>query len=267
MFENAVQTPIRSAPGLTRGAAASRRQAVEVGRETYGRQDLRRASGVTEVNAFIAHEIKQPLAAIAMSATAGAQWLTRRVPDVAEAVAAFDRIAADVERAGAMIERIYALAGNAKPQMSPLDINAVIDQVIELAGNQSLNRPVSLRFERAAGLPPVHGDVVQLQRVVLNLVVNGVQAMEAVAAPELLIRTRRDGNRMVRVTVQDAGAGTDCEDLKRLFSPFFSTKSSGMGMGLAMSHLIVEAHDGRIWAARNDGPGMTFGFTVPVSHP
>jgi signal transduction histidine kinase len=267
MSENTVPTPIRSAQRVSRGPAASRRQAVDMRRETYARQDLRRASGSTEVNAYIAHEVKQPLAGIAMSAAAGLQWLTRSDPDVPEAVAAFHRIVADVERATAMIARIYALAGNTKPQMSSLDINDVIDDVIALAGNQAFNRPVSLRFERAADLPPVHGDLVQLQQVALNLVVNGMQAMEAVVAPELLIRTRRYDNTMVLVTVEDTGAGTDCEDLERLFSPFYSTKSSGMGMGLALSRLIVEAHDGSIWALRNAGPGMTFGFTVPVSHP
>lgn len=219
----------------------------------------------SRTDAFVAHEVNQPFTAIAIGVGASMRWLKRTDPNVPEAIAVIHGIVADVERAAAIIRRTYGLAGNMNPQMSRLDINDVIDEAIVLAGNQAFNRPVFLRFQGAADLPPVQGDAVLLQQLVLNLAVNGMEAMEAVVAPELMIRTRRYDSQMVLVTVEDAGAGTDCDDLERLFSTFFTTKFSGMGMGLALSRVIVEAHSGRIWAVRNPGPGMTFQFTIPVS--
>jgi signal transduction histidine kinase len=261
MYDDAIETPIFPAKSQARPVPVNRRQGFDMRRDTYVRRDPR----TNDVNAFIAHEVKQPLAAIAANAATSLRWLTRADPNVPEAIEAVRRIAADVERASAIIQHIYALTANTKPQMSRVDLNGAIDEVIALAGNEAFNRRVSLNFERAADLPAVHGDAVQLQQVILNLVVNAMQAMATIDAPELVIRTVRSDPYTVLVEVKDAGAGTDCEDLERLFSPFYSTKSSGMGMGLALSRLIVEAHQGRIWAARNTDAGLTFQFTVPVS--
>ena len=208
------------------------------------------------MSASIVHEVNQPLAAIAANAAASLGWLTRANPDVGEAIGAIRTILEDAKRASETIERIRALSRNGKPEMSKLDINSVIDEVVMLTKQEAGVRSVSLRFDRAPRLPPVSGDMVQLQQVIMNLVVNGIHAMASPTdrSRELVLRTRSYDSRTVLVAVQDAGVGTDAEDLDLLF----------MGMGLAISRSIIEAHRGRIWAIRNSGPGMTFQFTLPI---
>jgi C4-dicarboxylate-specific signal transduction histidine kinase len=225
-----------------------------------------RVATLAEMSASIAHEVNQPLAAIAANAEASLRWLTRANPDVQEAIAAVRAIVGQVERASGVIQRICALATNRTPEMSRLDINNVIDEVVAVIKQQARSRGVSLQLDRAPRLPPVHGDFIQLRQVIMNLVVNGIQAMESLTdrPRELMIRTRQYDGHTVLVEVQDAGVGTESEDLGQLFSAFYSTKSNGMGMGLAISRSIIEAHHGRLWAIRNSGPGLTFQFTVPT---
>jgi signal transduction histidine kinase len=153
--------------------------------------------------------------------------------------------------------------------MSKLDINDVIDEVVTLIKQEACSRHVSLRVDRTRRLPPVHGDIIQLQQVIMNLVVNGIQAMASVRdrPRELVIWTRQHGSRTMLVAVRDVGIGTDSDDLDQLFRAFHTTKANGMGVGLAISRSIIEAHGGRIWAVRNSGPGMTFQFTVPIHQP
>jgi signal transduction histidine kinase len=184
-------------------------------------------------------------------------------------MAAIGRIIRDVERASEMIQRIRSFATNEKPQMASLDVDTVINNAVALISPEACGHCVSLRLDRTPQLPPVHGDLVQLEQVVVNLALNGIEAMTSLTdrPRELVIRTRQHDAHTVLVAVQDIGIGTDSENFHRLFGAFYSTKAQGMGMGLSISRSIVEAHRGRIWAIRNSGPGMTFQFTVPTHPP
>jgi signal transduction histidine kinase len=217
------------------------------------------------MSAWIVHEVSQPLGAIALNASAGLRLLTRANPDTREAIHAIENIIRDVERASAVIQR----ARSSKPEVSRLDINDVIDEVVTLIKQEACSRHVSLRVDRTRRLSPVHGDMIQLQQVIMNLVVNGIQAMASLRdrRRELVIWTRQHDSHTILVAVRDVGIGTDTEDLDQLFRAFYTTKSNGMGVGLAISRSIIEAHGGRIWAVRNSGPGMTFQFTVPTHQP
>jgi PAS domain S-box-containing protein len=228
-----------------------------------------RVATLGEMSASIAHEVNQPLAAITANAGAAVRWLTREAPDVDEALDAVTQIIGEAERAGGVIQRIRALFRKSEPEMSRLDINSLIDEVVTLVRNEALSRRVTLRLECASGLPAVYGDRIQLQQVIINLVVNGIQAMATVTdrARTLLIRTHRYDADEVLVAVQDVGIGVGPEDFDRLFNAFYTTKPDGMGMGLSISRSIIEAHGGRIWAIRDDGPGMTFQFTVSTHPP
>ena len=225
-----------------------------------------RVATLGEMRASIVDELKQPLAAIAANAAASLSWLDRANPEVSEGIFAIRDILEDVERASGMIQRLRVLASNNEPKMSKLDINSVIDDVMTLIGQEAESQRVSLRFDRTPRLPSVHADLIEILQVIINLVVNGIQAMASLPgrSRKLVIRTREYDSRSVVVAVQDVGVGTDVEDLDQLFDAFHSTKPSGMGMGLAISRRIIETHRGRIWAIRNHGPGMTFQFTLPI---
>jgi PAS domain S-box-containing protein len=228
-----------------------------------------RVATLGEMSASIAHEVNQPLAAIVANAGAGVRWLTRESPDIGEALGTIGQIIGEAERASSVIQRIRALSKKADPEMSRLDINRLIDDVLMLVHREALSHRVSLRLDRALGLPPVYGDRIQLQQVIINLVINGIQAMASVTdrPRPLVIRTQQHDANTVSVAVRDAGVGVGSEDLDHLFGAFYTTKSDGMGLGLSISRSIIEAHGGRIWATRNDGPGMTFQFTVMTEPP
>ena len=176
-------------------------------------------------------------------------------------------IAAAGTRASEVIARIRALVQKAAPEKMWLDLNEVIQEVLGLTRSELHTSQVSVQTELLAGLPPVLGDRVQLQQVLLNLMMNGIEAMAAVTnwPRMLLIRSQVHDSHSVLVAVQDSGVGLNPQDMDRLFSTFFTTKSGGMGMGLAISRSIIEAHGGRLWAAANPGPGATFHFTLPTS--
>jgi C4-dicarboxylate-specific signal transduction histidine kinase len=231
--------------------------------------ELAHATRVTtlgEMTASIAHEVNQPLAGIVTNGEAGLRWLTREVPQVEEARQAIERIIRDADRASGVVRRIRALAKKAAPEMTRLDINDVIHDAMQLVQREVLNHRVALRLELASGLPAVVGDRVQLQQVIINLVMNGIEAMADVPEQQrwLVVRSQVQDSRVL-VAVQDAGTGIDPENANRLFSAFYTTKSNGMGMGLSISRSIVETHRGRIWATSNDGPGATIQFTVPFA--
>jgi C4-dicarboxylate-specific signal transduction histidine kinase len=225
-----------------------------------------RVAALGEMTASIVHELNQPLAAIAINAATSLNWLARANPEVSEGILAIRAVLEDVKRASGMIRRIRALASNNEPEMSKLDINSVIDDVMTLIEQEAESQRVSLRFDRTPRLPSVHADLIEIQQVIINLVVNGIQAMASLTdrSRRLVIRAREYDTHSVVVAVQDVGVGADVEDLEQLFGAFYSTKASGMGMGLAISRCIIEAHRGRIWATRNNGPGMTFQFTLPI---
>jgi PAS domain S-box-containing protein len=225
-----------------------------------------RVTTLGEMTASIAHEVNQPLAAVITNANACLRWLARESPDLDEARQAVGRIIKDGHRAGNVIARIRALLRKTATEKERLDINDAIQEVAVLAQGEVRRNRVALRMELAADVPPVLGDRVQLQQVILNLVMNGVEAMASVAdrPRELLIYSHQHESDKVLVAVQDSGIGIDSQNLEKIFDTFYTTKSQGMGMGLAISRSIVENHGGRLWAAPNDGPGATFQFTLHV---
>jgi C4-dicarboxylate-specific signal transduction histidine kinase len=220
-----------------------------------------------ELTASIAHEVNQPLAAVVTNAQACLRWLALETPHPDEARAAVERIVRDSNRASEVIQRIRALAKKAEPQMVALDINDVIREAISLEQREMLSQRVSLRTELASALPPVLGDRVQLQQVVINLVMNALEAMAPVTdrPRDMLIRSHQDDANEVLVAVRDSGMGIDSENAERLFNAFFTTKPSGMGMGLSISRSIIVAHGGRLWVSPNADHGATFQFTLPSS--
>ena len=219
-----------------------------------------------ELAASIAHEINQPLAAVVTNANACLRWLTGPTPNLDEAQAAVARIARDGNRASDVIGRIRALVKKSATEQAHLDINEVIQEVLGLIQTEIRKNEVVLRMKLAPDLPRILGDRVQLQQVILNLMMNGIEAMSAVTdrSRDLLIRSCRYESDKVLIAVQDSGTGLETESLDHLFTAFFTTKPKGMGMGLAISRSIIEAHGGKLWASPNDGPGTTFQFTLHV---
>src|SRR6267142_1189888 len=217
-----------------------------------------------ELAASIAHEVNQPIAAIVTNGNACLRWLTGNSPNLDEAREAARRIIRDGNRAGDVIGRIRTLLRKTGTEKELLDMNQVIREIVALAEGEVRRSGVALRTELAGDLPPILGDRVELEQVVLNLIVNAIEAMSAIAdrPRELVIRTQSGEVDQVRVTVQDSGIGLDPQSMGRFFDAFYTTKSQGMGMGLAISRSIVENHGGRLWAVPNDGPGATFQFTL-----
>jgi PAS domain S-box-containing protein len=220
-----------------------------------------------ELAASIAHEINQPLTAVVTNGNACLRWLTRSQPDLEEAKDAVRRIIRDGKRASEVIDRIRALLKRTETNRLPLDINEVIQETIALAQNEARRRSVAFQTDLARDLPSVLGDRIQLQQVILNLIVNGLEAMSSTseASRQLLIKTQRHDSNEILVSVTDSGIGLEPEDAQRLFEPFFTTKNDGMGMGLSISRSIIETHGGHLWAVPNSDTGATFQFTVPTT--
>jgi PAS domain S-box-containing protein len=231
--------------------------------------ELARATRVTtlgELTASIAHEVNQPLAGLVANAQACLRWLDRETPDLDAARRSVEWVIDDGNRASEVIRRVRALANKSDLEMVPLDVNDVVREVIALMQRELFNHEVSLLTELAS-LPAILGDRVQLQQVIINLVMNGIEAMQSVTdrQRELVIRSRQDEKQQVLVSVTDCGVGISAEDADRLFTAFFTTKSSGMGMGLSICRSIMEAHGGRLWVTPNVPHGATFQFTLPVN--
>jgi C4-dicarboxylate-specific signal transduction histidine kinase len=216
--------------------------------------------------ASIAHEIRQPLTAIVADAAASLRWLAESNPKLDMVREALVDIVADGRRAGVVIERIRQLAAKNDPQKTPLEINDLIEGVVPLVRLELLKHRVLVRTDLTSALPPVLGDRVQLQQVLINLVMNAVEAMAAVddRPRELTIRSEADDEDRILVAVQDAGVGLDPSHADHLFTAFFTTKPNGMGMGLAISRSIIEAHGGQLWATPNATHGATFRLSLPV---
>jgi PAS domain S-box-containing protein len=223
-----------------------------------------RVTTMGELAASIAHEVNQPLAGIVTNANASLRWLAGELPRLDEACGAIRRIIRDGNRAGEVISRLRTLLKKAHPAKDRLDINEAIEEIVILAQSEVHRNDVTLRMELAADLPAVLGDRVQLQQVVMNLILNGIEAMSTVQDREriLVIRTQSGEKDQIRVTVRDSGIGLDPLNAERIFDAFHSTKPGGLGMGLSISRSIVENHGGRLWAMSNDGPGSTFQFTL-----
>jgi len=224
-----------------------------------------RLTTLGELAASIAHEVNQPLAAVGANADAALRWLAAQPPDLEEAREALSGIVKDSHRAGEIIKRIRALVKKTPPQDERLNINETIRDVIGLTRSEVQKNGVSLQTHFAGDLPLVSGDRIQLQQVILNLIVNAMEAMEAVPAArrQLLIVTEKDSSNEVLVAVRDSGPGLDLENFDRLFDAFYTTKPNGIGMGLAISRSIIAAHGGRLWTTPNIPHGAVFQFTLP----
>jgi signal transduction histidine kinase len=219
-----------------------------------------------QLAASISHEIKQPIAATAANAQAGLLWLSAQPPNLDEIREAFDRIIKDAMRAGDVINRIRGLVKNAPPCKERVRANETIREVIALVRGEAEKNRVSLRTRFAEDLPIVEGDRVQLQQVMLNLIMNAIEAMSAAddGRRELVVSTGKDESGGVLIAVSDLGPGVPFENVERLFEPFYTTKATGMGMGLSICRSIIEAHGGRLWASPNVPCGAIFQFNIPV---
>jgi C4-dicarboxylate-specific signal transduction histidine kinase len=225
---------------------------------------MARLTTMGELGASIAHEINQPLAAIVTQSEAALRFLNRDEPDLEEARDALSCIGRDGIRAADVIRGLRALARKSGPQLTKLDIDDVISEVLALARGELLRHDVVLRTELAAA-EPVVGDRVQLQQVLLNLIMNGVQAMREVTERKrelTLSSTVEPGS--VLISVKDTGAGLDPSAAERMFQPFFTTKPDGLGMGLAICRSIIEAHGGRLWVSPRAPHGADVRFTIPL---
>lgn len=225
-----------------------------------------RVTTLGELTTSIAHEINQPLAAIVANAEACLAWLDRETPDLPAARRSVEWIVDDGIRASEVIRRVRALAKKTDIEKVPLDINDVVKEVIALVTRELASQQVCLRMELAPALPMIRGDRVQLQQVIINLVMNGIEAMQPVKdrPRELVIRSCRDEAGRVQLAVADCGVGIPSADADRVFSPFFTTKANGLGMGLSICRSIVEAHGGRLSVTRKQGAGATLQFVLPL---
>ena len=232
------------------------------------RLELARVSRITSLGALtasIAHEINQPLASVIMNASAGLRWLGAEPPNLEEARQVLERIRKDGARAGDVIGRIRALARKTPVEVHQFDINEAIREVIALTRGEIAHSGVTLRTQFAE-LAPIRGDRVQLVQVILNLILNAIEAMGGNEPRDLLIETRENHGRNILVSVSDSGSGLDPATVDRIFEPFYSTKQGGMGIGLSICRSIVEAHEGKIWAEQNKARGSTLQFTLPVAN-
>lgn len=225
-----------------------------------------RVATMGQLSASIAHEVNQPITASVTNAQAALRWLRTEPPEMEEVRKALGRIVRDGNRAGDVIDRIRTLIKKAPSRKDALDINEAILDVIALTRIEAAKNSVSLETQLAEGLPLIQGDRVQLQQVVLNLIVNAVEAMSGVndRPRELLISTARGGSDSVVVAVRDSGPGLAPASLERLFESFYTTKPGGLGMGLSICRSIIDSHGGRLWVTANVPQGAIFQFTLPA---
>jgi signal transduction histidine kinase len=236
-------------------------------RAVFAQRREREARLVTgdAVAATIAHEVKQPLSAIVTNADAGLRWLNRARPDLDQTKAALEQVVADGRRAAALIERIRAMFKKGDLNRTAFDLNRLVGETLTLVRGALQTHRILVRTELNAHLPQVIGDRVQLQQVLLNLVTNAIDAMAASDEERVLcVKSDVHDDGAVKVSVTDIGTGVGSQDIDRIFNPLFTTKSGGMGMGLAICRSIIEAHNGRIWMAPNKPQGAVFQFVLPA---
>jgi two-component system sensor kinase FixL len=226
-----------------------------------------RISTLGELTASIAHEVNQPLAAIVTSGEACLRWLDRDVPQLDGVKRGIERMIGDGRRASDVVRRLRALSRKDDLRMLPVDLNDVITDTLALVRRELAIHRVALTLDLATALPQAPGDRVQLQQVVINLLLNAIQAMASVGERprELAVRSRVEDDGQVLVAIRDSGPGFDAETEQRLFDAFFTTRSDGMGMGLSICRSIIDAHGGRIWASRDGAGGATFQFVLPTA--
>jgi PAS domain S-box-containing protein len=257
----------RFALALARDITERQRAEEQRERLRQAQADLERVTRVTtmgELTASLAHEINQPIAAAITNSNTCLRWLKRDPPDLEEAREAASRSVQSATRAAEIIKGVRALFKKGTSQREPVDVNEVIREMIALLRNEADRYQVSVRTELGADLPRAMADRVQLQQVLTNLMLNGIEAMKEMNEDaELTIKSKRDGNGNLVVSVSDTGAGLTPEQADQIFRAFYTTKPDGTGMGLPISRSIIESHGGRLWATGNSGPGATFYFTLP----
>jgi C4-dicarboxylate-specific signal transduction histidine kinase len=264
-LRNTVQQ-LQSTNEALQAESLERKHAEEAWREAQA--ELARVSRVTtmgELTASLAHEVNQPIAAAVTNANTCLRWLTRDHPDVEEAREAASRIVKDATRAAGIISRVRLLFKKSTPQRELVDVNEAIREMIVLLRSEAARCNVTVRTELAADLPRIMGDRVQLQQVLMNLIVNSIDAMKEVDdARELAVKSQRAEKEEVLVSVSDTGVGLPPQQADQIFNAFFTTKPQGTGMGLRISRSIVESHGGRLWAADNFPRGASFHFALPA---
>ena len=264
-------SPLETEEGMLVSSAIrdikERKRAAEALREAQAAlARVNRATTLGMLGASIAHEVNQPLGAIAASAAACSRWLSAQPPDLDKAQRSLERIANDRRRASAVIDRLRALVKRQVPRKDRCDLNEAILEVLALMDDEARRYDILVETSLDADLPTVECDRIQIQQIILNLVVNAIEAMRAVddRRRQLAIGSAREGAKVVRVEVRDSGPGVDPSHADRLFEAFYTTKAEGTGMGLSISHAIIEAHGGRLWVGPNEPHGAAFCFSLPV---
>jgi signal transduction histidine kinase len=223
---------------------------------------MSRVTTVGELAASLAHEIKQPIAAAVMNARTCSRWLQRGEPDIAEACEAAARVVKDTTRAAEIIDRVRSLYRRDTPQRELVDVNEIVREMMVLLQDEANRYSIPIRGELTQDLPKVKADRVQLQQVLMNLMLNGIEAMKDTGG-ELTVTSKSTEDGQLIVSISDSGLGLP-QNPDRIFEAFFTTKSQGTGMGLSISRTIVESHGGRLWASANTGRGATFHFSLPT---
>jgi C4-dicarboxylate-specific signal transduction histidine kinase len=246
---------------------AERKRAEDAYREAQGElARVTRISAMGALAASISHEVNQPLAAVVTNADACMMWLSTEPPNLEEVRFAMEAIVQEGTRASDVVKRIRAMFTKGRAERASLAVNSVIDDAVSLISTEALRHETAIELDLAADLPLVRADRVQLQQVLVNLMQNAIEAMKDVpqSRRRVVIRSEQTTAAELSVAVRDFGPGIDPKDRKRVFDAFFTTKSGGMGMGLAISHSIIDAHGGRLWATANSDFGTTFQFTLPL---
>ena len=223
---------------------------------------ISRVSTMGELTASLAHEIKQPIGAAVTNAEACMRSLVSNQPSLLDAREAALEMVRDARRAADIIDRVRALYQKGSSQLEPIDVNEVIGEMVDMLHNEASRRSVTMRTDVAEGLPKVIAGRVQLQQVLLNLMLNGLEAIRS-ASGELVVMSQLTQDDQLLISVTDTGVGLPTENVSQIFNPFFTTKSQGTGLGLAITRSIIESHGGRVWANGNSGRGATFHFTLP----
>ena len=230
--------------------------------------DLARINRVTtmgELAASLAHELKQPIGGAVTNASLCLRRLGRVEPNLEEVRSDITRVVRDVQRAAEVIDRIRAQFEKGTPSQQILDLTEIIPETIALLRDEAVRHNVLIRRELAADRPQIFGDRLQLQQVLMNLIVNSIEAMKDIdGAREIVIKSQRAGNEQILISVSDTGVGLPPQLAEKIFDPFFTTKTHGTGMGLRISRSIIESHGGRLWAVASQGRGATFQFSLPV---
>jgi C4-dicarboxylate-specific signal transduction histidine kinase len=225
---------------------------------------VNRATAMGELTASLAHEVNQPIAAAVTDANTCLRWLSRDQPDLGEAREAASRVVKDAIRASEIITRVRSLYKKGRAQRELVDMNEVIREMVVLLRSQAARYSVSIRTELSEDLPHIMGDRIQLQQVLMNLMINSIEAMNNIEGPrDLIVTSLRAGDEKLLVSVIDTGTGLPPQQLDQIFNAFFTTKRDGTGMGLRISRTIVESHGGLLWATGNPPRGASFHFTLP----